>query len=115
MQEYIECSGRGQCQNATGTCQCFAGYGSSDGRGREGTRADCGYQLMGANVVNAVNQVCLAGDTIGVVWCSVWWGVVCGRCPALHFAPLLTLSLPHPPTYLLLPADVRRHVAVPRG
>ena len=76
MQEYIECSGRGMCQNATGTCQCFAGYGSSDGRGREGTRADCGSQLMGANVVNAVNQVRLPGER-ECVWCGVvWWGVV---------------------------------------
>jgi hypothetical protein len=27
----------------TGECECFPGYGSSDGRGRKGNNRDCGY------------------------------------------------------------------------
>ena len=41
--EFIECSGRGLCSTDTGLCQCFHGYGSSDGQGNVGTRDDCGY------------------------------------------------------------------------
>jgi hypothetical protein len=37
------CSGRGLCSAATGTCTCFAGYASSDGRGGAGSIPDCGY------------------------------------------------------------------------
>jgi len=43
--EYIECSGRGICNQDTGLCQCFHGYGSSDGQGGVGTRDDCGYKV----------------------------------------------------------------------
>lgn len=43
--EYIECSGRGGCNKDTGLCQCFHGYGSSDGQGNVGTRDDCGYKV----------------------------------------------------------------------
>ena len=41
--EMIECSGRGLCNRADGTCSCFSGYGSSDGQGGAGLYADCGY------------------------------------------------------------------------
>jgi EGF-like domain len=37
------CSGRGLCSAATGTCSCFAGYASSNGRGDAGSIPDCGY------------------------------------------------------------------------
>ena len=41
--EWWECSGRGLCDPATGTCTCYTGYAGSDGRGGEGIRPDCGY------------------------------------------------------------------------
>jgi len=39
-----ECAGNGNCNKFSGMCECFPGYGSSDGRGNLGTRADCGHQ-----------------------------------------------------------------------
>jgi hypothetical protein len=44
--ENLECSGRGICSRATGICQCFTGYASSDGMGKSGTIDDCGYSTM---------------------------------------------------------------------
>ena len=41
--EYEECSGRGLCNRESGQCECFDGFGSSDGQGSPGDRADCGY------------------------------------------------------------------------
>lgn len=37
------CSGRGLCDQTTGSCTCFSGFGSSDGQGRKGTLDDCGF------------------------------------------------------------------------
>lgn len=41
----IVCSGRGLCNVESGLCECFAGFGSSDGDTNAGTRRDCGYVL----------------------------------------------------------------------
>lgn len=38
------CSGRGLCNHITGNCECFIGFGSSDGSGGAGGVADCGYR-----------------------------------------------------------------------
>merc|ERR1712086_1093880 len=43
--EYMECSGRGICDHETGLCTCSLGFGASDGQGKEGTFADCGYKV----------------------------------------------------------------------
>lgn len=41
--EDLPCSGRGRCDTQTGICHCYTGYFTSDGRGEEGIRGDCGY------------------------------------------------------------------------
>jgi hypothetical protein len=40
----LECSGRGLCNHNTGMCECFEGFGSSNGKGGPGDKRDCGYQ-----------------------------------------------------------------------
>ena len=53
--EYVMCSNHGECNHATGACDCFEGYGSSDGFGNAGTRGDCGYQYLGNVTWNVTN------------------------------------------------------------
>jgi hypothetical protein len=43
---YLECSGKGVCNRVTGDCECWPSWGSSDGRGNQGARGDCGYNLI---------------------------------------------------------------------
>ena len=37
------CSGRGTCDTSSGSCRCFTGFISSDGRGNPGPHGDCGH------------------------------------------------------------------------
>jgi hypothetical protein len=39
------CSGHGLCDYDSGDCQCFSGWGSSDGNGELGSLRDCGHRL----------------------------------------------------------------------
>lgn len=39
------CSLRGVCDYTKGECSCFAGWGSSDGLGSEGSLEDCGWRI----------------------------------------------------------------------
>jgi hypothetical protein len=76
--EHVECSGRGLCNNATGTCTCFAGFAASNGLGMPGTRADCGHRLSGVSVVNMINATYTVTSP-----CPVVNGAVCagnGTC-----------------------------------
>jgi len=41
--ESIPCSGRGYCELADGTCHCYTGFRSSNGKGAIGDRGDCGF------------------------------------------------------------------------
>ena len=41
--ESIECSGRGSCDRSAGTCVCFPGYDSSDGKDGPGSKGDCAH------------------------------------------------------------------------
>eukprot|EP01041_Mallomonas_annulata_P005129 gene5129-10254_t len=43
--ENWECSGRGICDRTLGLCECFDGFGSSNGMGEAGINRDCGYLL----------------------------------------------------------------------
>ncbi|KAJ1455866.1 tenascin-like protein [Pelagophyceae sp. CCMP2097] len=43
--EDATCSGKGLCNQATGKCACFNGFGSSDGQQGPGTLDDCGYVI----------------------------------------------------------------------
>jgi hypothetical protein len=43
---FLECSGKGSCNRQTGVCECWPYWGSSDGRGNEGNRGDCGFNLI---------------------------------------------------------------------
>ncbi|KAL4138227.1 hypothetical protein PRIC2_001734 [Phytophthora ramorum] len=41
--EWLECSGRGNCNTLIGLCACAPGFGPSDGLGGSGSILDCGY------------------------------------------------------------------------
>lgn len=71
--EYVECSGRGLCNNATATCECFLGYSSSNGLGLPGTRADCGHRsgsMVQVNVGNSTRTVSSACPVVKYAICS---------------------------------------------
>lgn len=52
--EYVECSAHGWCDYDTGACDCYDGYGSSDGAGAAGSQGDCGFKYL-SNVTNDNN------------------------------------------------------------
>ena len=41
-----ECAGRGDCDRSSGKCKCWAYRTSSDGIGNQGTRGDCGFDIV---------------------------------------------------------------------
>lgn len=41
--EMNQCSDRGTCDTASGTCMCYTGMDSSNGQGLSGSRGDCGH------------------------------------------------------------------------
>jgi hypothetical protein len=40
------CAGKGNCNSVTGRCECFSGYGTSDGFGNPGVTGDCGSSII---------------------------------------------------------------------
>ncbi len=46
--EALPCSGRGLCNAITGFCECFYGFGPSDGNGASGLIPDCGHMSIAA-------------------------------------------------------------------
>jgi hypothetical protein len=76
------CSGRGYCSAISGTCTCYPGYDTSDGRGAAGMRGDCGRTL--AEVTRCPGEISCSGHgycqnspTFKCV-CSAGW--VSGDC-----------------------------------
>ena len=51
--EWEECSGRGLCDRTSGVCNCFSGYGSSNGQGGPGPYGDCGYSTSSPQAILA--------------------------------------------------------------
>ena len=47
--EDVECSNHGKCDRTTGLCTCDAGWTSSDGSGKYGTKGDCGALISTAS------------------------------------------------------------------
>ena len=43
--DLLSCSNPGICGHDTGKCQCFVGWGRSDGSGHAGSNNDCGHRL----------------------------------------------------------------------
>jgi len=41
----MECSGNGDCDSLTGSCNCYHGYSASNGHGAVGYVPDCGYYV----------------------------------------------------------------------
>ena len=81
--ENAECSNRGLCDPAAGTCTCYNtngdAYDSSDGYGRAGTRGDCGFIKSGLTVSSCPGEVQCSGHGVCVkpsytCACGVGWG-----------------------------------------
>lgn len=49
--EWEYCSRRGECRYDSGFCDCYTGYGNSDGLGGQGTVNDCGYHMTSNRAV----------------------------------------------------------------
>jgi len=43
--ENAVCNNKGLCNTQEGVCDCFSGWGSSDGHGKAGGLGDCGYRM----------------------------------------------------------------------
>ena len=86
--EESECAGRGLCDDQIGTCTCYPGYVTSDGRGNAGTRGDCGHKLTSitacpGEVACSAHGVCKGTPTFKCECARGWRGGDCAlrECP----------------------------------
>lgn len=61
--EDLPCAGRGKCNDGTGVCSCYTGYTASDGFGRAGDLADCGYAYLPITSCPGVGVECSGHGT----------------------------------------------------
>merc|ERR1711998_232615 len=87
--ENLECSGRGLCTAADGTCSCYDTnsdtYYSSDGYGGPGTRGDCGYpgtttSSCPGDVACSAHGYCMDNDDDPPYYCECSEGYIGGDC-----------------------------------
>lgn len=106
--ENAPCSGRGRCNEDTGVCACFPGFGSSDGMGAKGSEGDCGYAYLpvtscpGSRGVECSGHGACSGFPAYACACdATWGGGDCGQriCPVgtAWFAYPYANNAAHPP------------------
>ena len=82
------CSGRGLCDFGAGYCGCSAGFTTSNGYNRIGTRGDCGYAMSNIQTCPGLiacsgHGQCLGNPTYKCKCSDGWTGSDCGEqlCP----------------------------------